>query len=659
MGTNFTSTTLKVTFGTVGVLAASVTGAGTTITVTTPAHAVGKVTVRVHDSGGTVADIAAYKYVSTTLTITSISPPSGPTAGHTSVTITGTNFASTSLVVTFGTAHGTNVLLEEGTTEIVVTTPTHAPGKVAVTVTDSIGSVTKAAAFQFIPPAPTITTVSPASGPSIGGTPVLITGTNFAATTLVVTFGTAAVHVVSVRSTGITVTTPVHVDGTVKITVTDSGGSVSKATGFTFVPPPPPTITTVSPATGSAAGGTSVLITGTNFTATTLVIKFGTTIAHTFSVKSATQITVTSPVHAAGKVAVKVSDSGGSVTKPTGFKYVAPPSPTITTISPATGPTVGGTAVLISGTNLVATTLKVTFGSTAGLVPSMTGSKIKVTTPAHVVGKVTVKVTDSGGSVSKATGFTYIVELPTISKVTPPSGSSVGTTPVTLTGTNLNGATSVKFGGSAVKSFTVKSATQISVVTEAHAAGKVSIVVTTPGGSVTDATAFTYLSAPTIVSFTPTSGPATGGTSVVITGTNLTKTSIVSFGGTDATIHVTSSTKLTVTTRAEAAGTVGIWITTPAGTVKSTSDFKFVAAPTVTKVTPSSGPTTGKSGVVITGTHLTGASVTVGGVAATVTKVGSTSITVTVPAGTAGAKTVAVTTVGGKATLAKGFTYVS
>src|SRR5690606_20281932 len=81
---------------------------------------------------------------------------------------------------------------------------------------------------------------------------------------------------------------------------------------------------------------------------------------------------------------------------------------------------------------------------------------------------------------------------PTLTAVAPATGPVAGGTSVTLTGTDLTGATAVTFGGTPAASFTVDSATQITAVTPAHAAGAVDVAVTTPGGSATLAGAFTF-----------------------------------------------------------------------------------------------------------------------------------------------------------------------
>lgn len=86
-----------------------------------------------------------------------------------------------------------------------------------------------------------------------------------------------------------------------------------------------------------------------------------------------------------------------------------------------------------------------------------------------------------------------VVDIPpSISTVTPSSGSSAGGTVVNITGSNFTGATSVTFGGTAGTALTVNSATSITVTAPAHTAGAVPVVVTTPNGTGTKTGGFTY-----------------------------------------------------------------------------------------------------------------------------------------------------------------------
>jgi plastocyanin len=72
---------------------------------------------------------------------------------------------------------------------------------------------------------------------------------------------------------------------------------------------------------------------------------------------------------------------------------------------------------------------------------------------------------------------------PTIKKLSPRRGTAAGGTPVTITGTNLTGATAVKFGATNAKSFTVNSATSITAESSEEPPGSVEVTVTTPGGT--------------------------------------------------------------------------------------------------------------------------------------------------------------------------------
>jgi sugar lactone lactonase YvrE/PKD repeat protein len=72
---------------------------------------------------------------------------------------------------------------------------------------------------------------------------------------------------------------------------------------------------------------------------------------------------------------------------------------------------------------------------------------------------------------------------PTVTGVSPTSGSTAGGTVVTITGTGFTGATAVTFGSTSATNFTVVSATQIKVTSPAGTAGTVDVTVTTPSGT--------------------------------------------------------------------------------------------------------------------------------------------------------------------------------
>jgi len=172
---------------------------------------------------------------------------------------------------------------------------------------------------------PTVTSVSPASGPAAGGTSVTITGTNFTGATGVNFGGVAATSVTVISATSITATSPAGAVGAIDVTVTTPGGTSATSSADAYTYAAKPTVTSVSPNSGSTSGGTVVTITGTNFTGTTGV-NFGSTAATNITVVSATSITATSPAGAVGAIDVTVATAGGTSATSTAdqFTYIAP-----------------------------------------------------------------------------------------------------------------------------------------------------------------------------------------------------------------------------------------------------------------------------------------------------------------------------------------------
>ncbi len=380
-------------------------------------------------------------------TVTAIAPVSGPIAGGTMVTITGTGFASPA-TVQFGAVAATSITVVNATTITAVSPAVAAPATVDVTVTVASVQSTPVVADQFTY-VPTVTHISPSSGPIAGGTTVTITGTGFDSGSTV-TFGTVpATSHTFVSSTQMTAVSPaVASPTTVHVTVTTSTSQTSAPTtadNFTYGP----TVTSVSPAFGPTYGGTGVIITGTGFVAGATVA-FGATPATSVNVVSATTITAVSPAVATPTVVdVTVSVAGGG-TSATGtsdrFTYL----PTVTNVSPNSGPVVGGTAVTINGTGFVAGS-SVAFGThPAAAVTIVSSTTISAISPAATApGTVDVTVTAPGvGTSISSVGDHFTYELPALLAQAPLTlTSTTGTvgTPLALTSSGGSGTGVVTF----------------------------------------------------------------------------------------------------------------------------------------------------------------------------------------------------------------------
>jgi hypothetical protein len=285
-------------------------------------------------------------------------------------------------------------------------------------------------------------------------------------------------------------------------------------------------VTGVSPTQGSALGGTTVTITGTNLTLASTV-DFGTTAVTTgLTINTAgTSLTVKSPA-GTGTVPVKVvTPSGTSLTSSSDqFSYVAPP--TVTGISPATGgPLAGGTLVTISGTNL-STATAVDFGKavlTSGQFTVNANGTLTVTSPTCTLagasstsGNMAIQVvTPIGTSATSSADLFSYVPVPAVTSITlagggtPAEGSTGGGTSVTITVIGyVSGATTLWFGTDQVTilpadvtivtastSTELAETVKITVPSPAHTAGNVFVTVVTPGGTSAGNTMnqFTYI----------------------------------------------------------------------------------------------------------------------------------------------------------------------
>jgi formylglycine-generating enzyme required for sulfatase activity len=155
------------------------------------------------------------------------------------------------------------------------------------------------------------------------------------------------------------------------------------------------------------------------------------------------------------------------------------------------GPTAGGTAITITGTNLTGTSSVTIGGAAATSVSVVNVTTVTAVTPAGTSGAKTVSLTTPDGTANLANGFTYYA-VPTISAVSPASGSTAGGTAITITGTNLTGTSSVTIGGTAATSVSVVNATTVTAVTPVGTAGTKTVSLTTPGGTANLANGYTY-----------------------------------------------------------------------------------------------------------------------------------------------------------------------
>ncbi len=277
-----------------------------------------------------------------------------------------------------------------------------------------------------------------------------------------------------------------------------SGHSGMSNTLMVVAAPTPPVITSFTPASGPATGGTVVAISGSNFQ-NGATVKFGDAAAVSTTVNNATSISAIAPVHAAGDVTLTVTNPDGQSASLGTYTYTAP-GPSIISIAPSTGPTTGGTVIAITGTNFASGTRLTIGGLAATNVSVTTTSSMSATTPpgpfdiASSSPRDVVVTNPDGSSATRAGGFTWTLPAPAITFIVPNAALPKGGAPVTIAGAGFTTAlpVSVSFGGVAATNVQVTGPTTLSVTAPAHAVGTVDVVVTVGSSNVTAASAFSF-----------------------------------------------------------------------------------------------------------------------------------------------------------------------
>ena len=193
------------------------------------------------------------------------------------------------------------------------------------------------------------------------------------------------------------------------------------------------------------------------------------------------------------------------------------------------------------------------------------------TTPGTFVWVCTQSSCGSGHSSMFGQMTVNAVSGPSVSGISPSTGSTAGGTDITISGSGFQSGATVTIGGASATNVGVVSSTSITAKTplgpaSEQAAIPMDVVVTNPDGTKATLTrGFSYfVPALSILSVTPSSGPISGGTVVTITGTGFTTAvnSSVTFGGVAATnVTILDAVTMKATTPAHAVGTVDIVVT--------------------------------------------------------------------------------------------------
>jgi hypothetical protein len=511
----------------------------------------------------------------TTPTVSGIAPTSGPLAGGTVVTITGTGFSSPA-TVRFGTTSSLNPQVISGT-QINATSPAHIAGVVNITVTTSLGTSATSPDDRFTYLAAPAFASIVSQGPWNRNTTVnyTIKGTNFQPGNTVLTFQNRSGLFLNGTDAGITSLNATTITGTIhipfnapvgawNISIATAGGKIWKDSAFTVQGLPNPIFTSVTPATAWVRNTTvNYTIKGTNFqpgnTAITFQNRSGLFLnGSNAGVTSLNATTITGTIHipfdapvGAWNVSIATVD-GGRIWKDSAFTVQSFQTPIFTSVTPATAWVRNSTVnYTIKGTNFQPGNTAITFQNRSGLF--LNGSNAGVTSfnattisgTIHIpfdapVGAWNISIaTVDGGRIWKDFAFTVqSFPKPTVTTITA-SGLYYRNTTInyTITGTgfqpekttvlfrnktgqNLN-ATPVNSGVKMVTPTTISGT--ILIPNNAPTGTPYNITVTTiDGGTGTKESAFSVIPqpAPVISTFTPSTGSKNTTILFTITGQN-------------------------------------------------------------------------------------------------------------------------------------------
>ena len=499
------------------------------------------------------SSIVTYTYVSP-ISISHISPKTGPVEGGTAIFIYGHNFLSSSkLQCRFGsnTVDGGQMVPSTffSTRMVRCIAPIHARGRVVVEITtNNVDFTNNDVEFEYQVQA-AVTSISPSFGPITGGTRVVLTGTGFPRTNkLQCRFGERGILVPAIWVAPTVVECIVPMVTTVQsVLVQLTSNTVDFTTPsddilFSYIPPV--RVLDISPSQGPSRGGTVVTVRGSGFVSNDPTISqlykcsFGLNIVRAIMINS-THIRCTVPSISSSdlSVTVKVSTNGVQFTDEN-MLFVYYNSIQLTNIAPKAGPESGGTAITVHGSGFLDSThLHCLFNSNVRVHATFINSqKIScISPPATTTTKrfgVTITVSNNGADISAAGALQYLYHgRPTVSSISPAYGlcnQVNSTTVLTVHGSGFTNteelscrvgnvqAVKTQFLSSTVLFCTIQflQAGSHQVLVSNNKVDYSTSIIASNDADDKDETQFLSIPSFSIVSMYPTNGSLTGGTDI-------------------------------------------------------------------------------------------------------------------------------------------------
>ena len=401
-----------------------------------------------------------------------------------------------------------------------------------------------------------VTSIEPALGPTDGGLPATVHGTGFDARTNFV-IGEREAQDVRVLDpyTAEVIIPPADTRGTADVLATGSGFARLED-GFEYQERP--WLDALLPQVGSTTGGEILRVDGRGIREGCLLIfGAGTAVVERSDVG---WLLAESPGGSSGPADVAVDCGEAGFSYHVGaFSFVdEATTPELVVATPDIGFTRGGDVVTLSGTSLADVT-SVTFGDAEAGIIEQSQFSVSVLVPAAEAGVTDVIAYIDDHELRLEAGFTYI-DAPAFDSASPDSGPLDGGWESTLLGLGLDGVDELRVDGRSVEIVDAR-AGSITFVTNPGAAGRADLMATVAGLDVDTGVDIHFTDGRRFDGFSPSSGVATGGTRVFVTGAGFEEGCLVLFDGEPAATELLNSFALVATTPPHAPGWAPISVT--------------------------------------------------------------------------------------------------
>jgi hypothetical protein len=420
----------------------------------------------------------------TSVVVTQVSPPNGPTAGGTQTAIAGLNFALPCSVTFAGTPASSMTFVSA--TSLQATTPPHGAGTVDVGVTCGADHFIFENGFTYVANPPYLTSLSPVSGNVHGGTTVVVSGNDLRSSCGVFFGGVAAKTVLDLTPGKLVVSTPAHGAGAVDVMVQCSDASSTLTSTFAFVTTAEPAavISDIDPL--FASPGQTVTVDGFRFRPADTI---------TFDDARATILTTMPTSHVVvvpsltpGKVAVTVTDPEGhtSTTGPI-FTVLEAVTPEISSVTPSY--VAPGGEIVITGKGFRAPYTFALGSKNAGSIVDLSFNRAVVRIdPTFATGTYTLGVLNTAGNLAAIGPRINVGAALTASSLSPACATADGGSDVTITGSGFQPGAQVAFGDNSSTDVRVVDDHTIIATVPAGKIGWPTITVTNPNGDATTLT---------------------------------------------------------------------------------------------------------------------------------------------------------------------------